>query len=185
MAAYLESNRFDLEIRIADEGRPDLRKLVRVHTYSEGVVVDNERMRVTALRNLHPPIDESYALKFELKDGKIIVFSGDTAYHPPLAEFASGADYLVHEVMLIPQLEKALQRNPAAKTLLQHLRASHTSTEELGRLAAAAKPKNLVLTHFVPGGVESLTDEDWLRDVRAAFLGSIIVGKDGLEIPLG
>src|SRR5581483_11137400 len=67
---YLEANRFDIETRIADEGRPDLRKMVDVHTYHEGRVMENDDVRVSALRNQHPPIVESYALKFEIKGGK-------------------------------------------------------------------------------------------------------------------
>jgi len=37
---YWESNRFDIETRIADESRVDLRKLVAAHEYSPGVVQD-------------------------------------------------------------------------------------------------------------------------------------------------
>lgn len=51
-------------------------------------------VKVTALRNLHPPVTESYALKLEFP-GKTVVFSGDTAYFPPLAAFAKGAGILI------------------------------------------------------------------------------------------
>ena len=34
-SAYWQLNRFDIETRIADEGRVDLRKLVTVHEFSE------------------------------------------------------------------------------------------------------------------------------------------------------
>jgi ribonuclease BN (tRNA processing enzyme) len=34
-----------------------------------------------------------------------VVISGDTAYAPELAEFAKGADVLVHEVMYLPGIE--------------------------------------------------------------------------------
>src|SRR5262249_61397440 len=93
------------------EGRPDLRKLVHVHEYAEGLVMRTPDVTVTALRNAHPPITESFALKFAFPD-KTVVFSGDTAYHPPLAEFARGADILVHEVMYAPALEELLRRGP-------------------------------------------------------------------------
>src|SRR5262245_23108924 len=36
---FWEAYRFDIETRMADEGRPDLRKLVNVHEYGEGVVM--------------------------------------------------------------------------------------------------------------------------------------------------
>src|SRR2546423_13245220 len=132
-AAY----KFDIDTRIADEGRPDLRKLVAVHEYTEGLVMAAGDVKVTALRNVHPPITESFALKFEFP-GKTIVFSGDTAYFPPLAEFAKGADILVHEVMYAPALERLLARTPDAPTLMAHLKASHTLTDQVGRIATQA-----------------------------------------------
>ena len=95
---FWDAYKFDIDTRIADEGRPDLRKLVNVHEYGEGPVMAIGDAKVTALRNEHLPITESFALKFEFP-GKTVVFSGDTAYFPPLAAFAKGADILVHEVM--------------------------------------------------------------------------------------
>src|SRR5436190_19258828 len=117
LEAYWQSERFDIETRIADEGRPDVRKLVSAHTFAQGPVFANADVKVSALRNVHPPIVESYALKFEL-GGKTVVFSGDTAYFPPLADFAKGADVLVHEVMYGPALEALVQKNPNAATLM-------------------------------------------------------------------
>ena len=182
--ASMESNKFDIETRMADEGRPDPRKLSNVRTYRAGPVMENDQVRVTALRNHHPPITESYALKFEIKGGKTVVFSGDTAYFPALAEFAKDCDYLVHEVMYGPALERIVQLNPSAKTLMDHLRASHTLAEDVGRIAAQAKARNLVLTHFVPGGDPVIPDDDWKRAVRTHYDGNVIVGRDSLEIGL-
>src|SRR5215813_3795 len=119
---FWDAYQFDIETRMADEGRPDLRKLVNAREYTEGEVLKTDKVRVSALRNVHPPIVESFALKFEFP-GKTVVFSGDTAYHPPLAQFAKGADILVHEVMYAPALEELLRRVPDAPTLLAHLKA--------------------------------------------------------------
>src|SRR5919199_109170 len=38
---YLGSNRIDIDIRMADEGRPDLRTLVAPHAYVEGPVMED------------------------------------------------------------------------------------------------------------------------------------------------
>src|SRR5262249_7436058 len=57
--AYWQSERFDIDTRIADEGRPDLRKLVGTHTYAQGEVFADQNVKVTALRNVHPPVAES------------------------------------------------------------------------------------------------------------------------------
>lgn len=181
--AYWQSERFDIETRIADEGRPDLRRLVTAHTYTEGSVFADENVKVTALRNVHPPVVESYALKFELGD-QTVVFSGDTTYFPPLADFAKGADILVHEVMYAPALERLVQKNPNAATLMAHLKASHTLAEDVGKIASAANVKMLVLNHFVPGDDKSVTPEVWTDAVRKTFAGHIVVGRDLLELPL-
>ena len=183
LEAYWQSERFDIETRIADEGRPDVRKLVSAHTFAQGPVFANADVKVSALRNVHPPIVESYALKFEL-GGKTVVFSGDTAYFPPLADFAKGADVLVHEVMYGPALEALVQKNPNAATLMAHLKASHTLAEDVGRIAAAADAKMLVLNHFVPGDDKAVTPEVWTQAVRKTFAGNIVVGRDLLELPL-
>ena len=180
---FFESSKFDIDTRIVDEGRPDLRKLVTTHGYSEGKVFADRGVTVTALRNKHPPIVDSFALKFDLA-GKVIVFSGDTTYFPPLAEFAKGADFLVHEVAYGPALEALAARTPNGATLLDHLRASHTLAEDVGRIAKAAEVKTLVLNHFVPADDKSLTDEVWTKAVGTTFDGPVIVGHDLLEIPL-
>src|SRR5206468_9443541 len=169
--------------RIADEGRPDLRKLVNVHEYTQGPVMAAGDVTVTALRNVHPPITESFALKFEFP-GKTIVFSGDTAFFPPLAEFAKGADILVHEVMYAPALERLLARTPNAPTLMAHLKASHTLTDEVGRIATQAGVKTLVLSHLVPADATGVTDKTWIDAVRTTYNGEIVVARDLMEIAL-
>lgn len=183
MRDLLSAYRFDIETRMADEGMADLRQMVRTHDYSEGVVVAADGLTVTALRNVHPPIIESYALRFAA-GGKTIVFSGDTAYLPALGDFARGADILVHEVMHGPGMAGLVARNPRAKTLMAHLVASHTQTADVGRIATAAGVRRLVLSHLVPGDDASLTDDIWRRDVGQTFAGEILVGHDHMIVPL-
>ena len=183
LSAYWASNRYDLETRIADEGRPDLRRLVIAHEYSDGQVFSNDDVKVVALRNLHPPVQESYSLKFEL-GSKSVVFSGDTAFFPPLADFARGADYLVHEVLYGPALNALVARRPNAQTLKASIISHHTLAEDVGRIAAQANVKTLVLNHFVPGDDGTLSPSMWRDAVRRTFSGNIVVGTDLLRLPL-
>jgi ribonuclease BN (tRNA processing enzyme) len=180
---FWDAYQFDIETRMADEGRPDVRKLVHVHEYTEGEVLKTDKVRVLALRNSHPPITESFALKFEFP-GKTIVFSGDTAYHPPLAQFAKGADILVHEAMLKPAIEFILRVTPNAATLLKHLEASHTVVADVGRIATEAGVKTLVLSHFVPADAPNMTDQQWIDGVRETWKGDLVLAKDLMEIKL-
>ena len=174
--------KFDIDTRIVDEGIGDPRKLLTVHEFSRsGMVMQNRDVKVTALRVRHPPITQSYAYRFDAQDRSVVI-SGDTAYAPELAVFAKGTDVLIHEAMYMPALEKLIQQNPGARRLREHLLASHTSTEDVGRIAAQAGVKTLVLSHLVPGDDPSITDEEWSEGASKTFKGKIIVGKDLMEI---
>lgn len=173
---------YDIDTRVADEGRPDLRKLVFSRELGgSGLVMQNDDVKVTALRVAHPPIEESYAYRFDAADRSIVI-SGDTAYHPPLAEFARGADVLVHEVMYLPGLERILKRARNATQMREHLLASHTVPEDVGRIAAAAGVKTVVLTHLVPGDDPTITEEMWTSGVRKHFAGEVLLGHDLMQI---
>src|SRR5258708_23011259 len=105
-----------------------------------------------------PPIKQAYAYRFDAKDRSIVI-SGDTTYAPELAEFARGADVLVHEIMHLGGLETLLKRNPTAATLREHLLASHTVPEDVGKAAAAAGAQTPVLRPRLPLAAPPITHE--------------------------
>ena len=180
--AFFEYMKFDIDTRIADEGRPDLRKLVTAHDFDKpGVVLQNEHVKVSAALVRHPPITQAYAYRFDTKDRSVVI-SGDTTYAPELIDFAKGADVLVHEVTYLPGLDALLKRVPNAATLREHLLASHTVTEDVGKIAAQAGVRTLVLSHLVPGDDSSISDDQWTEGVRKHYSGRIIVGRDLMEI---
>jgi ribonuclease BN (tRNA processing enzyme) len=177
--AYMK---FDIDTRIVDEGKIDPRKLVAVHEFARpGIVLQREDVRVTSFRVRHPPITQSYAYRFDTRERSVVI-SGDTAYAPELARFAKDADVLIHEAMYLPAIENLIKQNPDSKRLREHLLASHTSTEDVGRIAAQAGVKIVVLSHLVPGDDPSITDEQWAEGVHKHFAGKVIVGKDLMEI---
>jgi ribonuclease BN (tRNA processing enzyme) len=179
---YFNYLKFDIDTRIVDEGRPDPRKLVTTHEFDKpGVVMTNDDVKVSACLVPHPPVKPAYAYRFDAKDRSVVI-SGDTAYAPELAEFAKGADVLVHEVMYLPGIEALIKRLPNAKRLREHLLVAHTLPEDVGKIAAQAGVKTLVLSHFVPGDDPSITDEQWSEGVRKHFKGRVVVGKDLMEI---
>jgi ribonuclease BN (tRNA processing enzyme) len=180
---YWELNRFDIETRIEDEGRPDLRKLLIAKDITEdGVVLETADVKVTAFRTPHPPITDNFAYKFETPEG-VIVFSSDTNYNPKLAEFAKGADVLVHEALYVPWVDKLVTRVKNGATLKKHLLESHTAAEDVGRIADAANVKLLVMSHLVPGDLD-VTDEQWLTEAKKTFKGRIMVARDLMELKL-
>jgi ribonuclease BN (tRNA processing enzyme) len=179
---FFEYMRFDIDTRIEDEGRPDLRKLIVAHDIvGPGIVFQNDDVKVSSCLVRHPPIKQAYAYRFDAKDRSVVI-SGDTTYAPELAVFARGADVLVHEVMYLTGVEALLKRVPNASRLRAHLLANHTAPEDVGKIAAQAGVKTVVLSHFVPGDDSSITDEQWSEGVRKHFSGRIIVGKDLMEI---
>ena len=66
--------------------------------------------------------------------------------------------------------------------LLEHAKAAHTTTEDVGRVAAAAGVKLLVLSHLIPGDDPSITDEMWSAGVRQHYQGRIVIGHDLMDI---
>lgn len=190
---FCRLNAFDIETRIADEGRPPLEPLVIATDYSEGLVMEDGLVRVEALRNIHPPIVESFALRFTILSGedrgKVIVFSGDTAFMPEMIGFASGADLLVHEVMMLEGVDRLVAKTGNGPRLKAHLLASHTTTDELARIASAARVKRLALHHLVPADDPDLDEAAWRKAITTGhcgegYRGPLFVGHDGMRIVL-
>lgn len=180
--AYWESIKFDVDVRIADEGKPDPRKLLVAKDIKDsGLVIDTGKVKVTAFKTPHPPITENFAYKFETPDG-VFVYACDTNFNPALAKFAEGADVLIHETIYVPGVDKMVARVKNAATLKEHLIASHTTTEDVGKIANMAEVKKLVMTHFVPGDDPTITDEMWAADAKKHYSGPIVVAKDLMEI---
>lgn len=186
MDDFAAMNAVDIETRQREEGRPPFKPLIVTNELTAGgFVMEDDRVRVTCTLVDHYTLKPSFAYRFDTTSSegrRSIVFSGDTTYSDALIELAKDADVLVHEVMYLPALEKMMATIDNAPTLLDHLIKSHTTTEQLGRIAQAAGVKTLVLSHFVPGGDPSITDAMWTADVRKTFSGRIVVGRDLMTI---
>ncbi|MBZ9886934.1 MBL fold metallo-hydrolase [Mesorhizobium sp. BR1-1-3] len=180
---FCQAMEFDIEIRIVDEGRPDIRDLVSIGEFGEGQVVAQGGLTVSALRVEHPPVTDCFALRFE-HGGKSVVFSGDTAFFPPLADFARGADILVHEAMLEEGIERLVARTGNGARLREHLLASHSFAEEAGSIASDAGVKRLVLNHLIPADDSLIGEADWTAAVRKTWNGDLTIARDGLVVGL-
>lgn len=175
---------FDIEIRIADEGRPDIRELVRIEEFAEGTVFEEDGLRVSALRVDHPPVTYCFALRFDHAGGSV-VFSADTAFFPPLADFARDADVLVHEAMLAEGVDRLVARTGNGARLKEHLLASHSFAPEAGRIAADAGVGRLVLNHLIPADDPAITQAHWEQAVRETWVGPLTIARDGLLVEFG
>jgi ribonuclease BN (tRNA processing enzyme) len=152
------------------------------HEVTEGgSVMQDENVKVSAALVDHGVVKPAFAYRFDCPDRSIVI-SGDTRPSENLVRLANGADVLVHEVMYLPALEKLSASEPNATTLMAHLMAAHTATEQVGKIATEAGVKTLVLSHFVPGGTPVIPDKVWYDAVKPHFAGRLIVGRDLMEI---
>ena len=183
MTNFIDSQAFDIDIRVHDEGLNDIRNCFSCHEFTEGVVFEDDHLIVQALRVEHPPVTDCFALKFETETAKI-VFGADTAYFPPLAEFARDADILVHEAMHLGGAKQICDMLKDTKPKLwDHFMASHTPCEDVGRIAASANCKTLVVNHFVPEIGFRVSKDEFETAIRSTFAGDLVLGKDLLSIP--
>ena len=111
-----------------------------------------------------PHTAESVALAVTAPEGRV-VYTGDTGPSDALAAWASGCDLLLAECS-VPDDQPV---------------EGHLSPATVGRLAAQAKPKRLVLTHQYPP--TELVDV--LQLVAARFKGPVALAADGDRFELG
>jgi ribonuclease BN (tRNA processing enzyme) len=146
---------------------------VAVHEIVPGVVYDSGGVRIAAIPVLHGSWKEAYGYRIDAA-GRSIVISGDTRPSEQLEAAAQGVDVLIHEVY--PETRLKPEERVGGETWPQYMHSFHTSDVELGRLAARAKPRLLILYHIVRMGG---TDEELVAGVHAGgFAGRVVIGKD-------
>lgn len=179
---FFEMNAYDINTRIANEGRVPLVPLVFVHELKQGgVVMRDENVKATATLIDHPPVVPAFAYRFDTPDRSFVI-SGDTRRSDNVVKLARGADVLVHSALYVPAVDRLVAKVPNATSLKASIIAHQTSAEDAGRVAQAAGVKTLVLSHLVPADDPEVTDEMWMKAAQSNFGGQIIVGKDLMEI---
>lgn len=179
---FFEMNAYDTDTRIANEGRVPIAPLVHVHELrTGGGVMADDNVTVTAALVDHPPVVPAFGFRFDARDRSIVI-SGDTAPSDNLVKLARGAEVLVHSVMYPPAIDRLVSRVPNAAALKESILAHQTSAEDAGRIAQAAGVKTLVLSHYVPADDPLVTERMWIEAAQARFRGTVIAGRDLLEI---
>ncbi|WP_418316102.1 MBL fold metallo-hydrolase [Piscinibacter sakaiensis] len=188
LKGFLEYFKPNARIRMADsKGMVPPEKMFKAHDYKgDGEVFRDDLITVTAAENCHfghdgagaSGLDHSYSLRFQTPD-RVIVFSGDTGNCPAVAALAKGADLLIHEVIDLDLIEKAMSTAlppDLAKAFMRHMRDEHTTAEDVGRIAQAAGVKQVVLNHIIPGRDEP--DSVYLEPLKKHFKGPATVARD-------
>lgn len=155
------------------------------------IVYRDEEVTVTAVANSHfdhvaaPKdsygISKPYSYRFQTKD-RSIVFSGDTGPSEALRKLAENADILVAEVIDLEHamsLAHAEGRSSAdLERIYAHHSKQHLSAEEVGKLAAAANVKMVVLNHLAFAEDREGAAAPFLLGVRKHFKGPVAAGRD-------
>jgi len=159
----------DIEARL-NRGEPSNKTgyVTHAHDVLPSVVYQDSLVKVTAFAVPHGKWDHAYGYRFDTPDRSVVI-SGDTSPSDAVAQACNGCDVLVHEVITEAHLAV---RTPEWQA---YHRAYHTPAPELGRIAAKAKPKLLVLYHLIP---TDFKEAELLGEVHRAFKGRVAVGRD-------
>ncbi|MGN6723398.1 MAG: MBL fold metallo-hydrolase, partial [Marmoricola sp.] len=185
---------YSTNVFMRDSGIPDPRDLMEIHeiqlpnvgadplhhtapAMEPFAVMEDDRVKVTAILVPHGPVFPSFAFRFDTDEGSV-VFSGDTSLSDNVVRLARGADILVHEAIDLA----ALGQLPPA--VMDHLRSSHTSVTDVGGVAERAGVGTLVLSHLVPAAHSIVSPSSWRRQAQQGFGGRVIVGEDLMRIPV-
>ena len=183
------------EIRIADGGRSV--PIVQVffgHDVGTGLVYQDDNIKVTAVENSHFSFHEglaagkhkSYAYRFETPD-RVIVFTGDTGASDAVTKLAKDADLLVSETSSCQGRMEEMAHDgrwqamsPAEQAgIVRQMTQGHMALDEIGKMAARANVKTLVLSHLTHKRDGDYTL--WAEEVKKHFSGQVIVAEDLME----
>jgi ribonuclease BN (tRNA processing enzyme) len=154
-------------------------------------VYKDENIRVLAVTNEHyhfapgspaAKFSRSYSFRIEAPD-RTYVYTGDTGPSKNLETLAAGADMLVSEVIDLDKMAKVLTRAqdlPPAMlpNMIKHMEEDHLTPSEIGKLAAAAGVKQVVLTHVAPGMDGEAGLDGYVNGIAPAFGGPVKLARD-------
>lgn len=185
----------DVVIRMADEGRSSPYKWIKGHDIQVPeeanahpiharhpkmdpfVIYEDEKVTVSAILVDHRLCYPAFAFRFDSEYGSIVV-SGDTTYSNNCIRLAEGADILFHEVIDLEAILSTFPDGPTRDGIAVHLEESHTSYEVVGKVAAEAGVKQLVLHHIVPNTPFAADLEKMKNTAQRDFSGIVAVAED-------
>lgn len=185
------------EIRIADGGRTvPIAQVFLGHDVGTGIVYQDANIKVTAVENSHYDFHKgaasgkhkSYSYRFETPH-RVIVFTGDTGPSDAVTELAKDADLLVTETSSFGDRKQRFIKTgqwqamtpTEQEGITRQATQGHMGLEIVGKLAARAKVKNLVLSHLTARADGSDDYTAWVDEVKKHFSGQVLVAKDLME----
>lgn len=142
---------------------------VNARDIAPGIVYDSGGVRVTAFLVEHGQ-QQAFGYRIDTPTRSIVI-SGDTRPSETLIRMATGVDVLIHEVISSGQVTLGNRPNVDwAKYIAEH----HTTSIQLGELAARAKPKLLIVSH----NPRREPSNQVLANIRRAFSGRVVIAED-------
>ena len=126
----------------------------------------------------HKPVKYAYGFNF-FQQKKKLTISGDTKPCENLMKYGQLADVLLHEVFVEDEIYPFSKMR--TKKTLHNVKAYHTPSTIVGKVAKITRCKKLVLTHFVP---TQFNEKKLLDIVTKDFGKKPVIGKDLLKITI-
>jgi len=164
----------DIDIRTKGERRDGTGATVEAHDVKPGRIYQDANLAVTAFPVRHGDVP-AYGYRFDTADRSVVI-TGDTSPSPEVIDNCRKCDVLIHEAY-------AEDYRPADMPGWIAYRAKHhTTTTQLGELAAKAQPGLLIVYHrgIGPAGRE-ISDRRYLDEIGRTFKGRVVIGQD-LEV---
>jgi ribonuclease BN (tRNA processing enzyme) len=165
----------DIDIRTKGlEQRDATGATVEAHDVKPGRIYQDANLAVTAFPVRHGDVP-AYGYRFDTADRSVVI-TGDTSPSPEVIDNCRKCDVLIHEAY-------AEDYRPADMAGWIAYRAKHhTTTTQLGELAAKAQPGLLIVYHrgIGPAGRE-ISDQRYLEEIGRTFKGRVVIGQD-LEV---
>lgn len=106
-----------------------------------------------------------------------------------MTELAKNADTLVSEIGSSEDLKQVLIKNGTWQGMtpeqqaafMRHVAEEHLTPDEVGKMAARAEVKTVVLTHLLPTVDEHDDYQRYVPEVKKFFSGEVVVAKDLME----
>jgi ribonuclease Z len=167
----------DLEARV-NKFNPIENLAIAVHVVSDGVVFDNNGVKVTAFPVEHADGNPAFGYRIDW-NGHAVVLSGDTTLNANVIKQGSGADLLVHNVIAFSD---RLSEMPEMKGVLAKL----TTPEQAAEVFKQAKPKFAVYSHIVTKEMQGKKGEDAIiaRTRAAGYDGALAMGVDRMSFEI-
>lgn len=179
-----ESFDFDANLRVNYNLSAEAAAQIAYFENNEGVVYDQDGIRITAFEVDHRPVYPALGYKVEF-NGKSVVISGDTIPVANMIKHGEGADLLIHESYNKSWLDALIEEFPEQAQSLSNPAKYHSTTLEVAELAKQAGVPHLVLTHHIPAPYPTEEAEaEYTAGMRDIFGGRITMGRDLMAFQL-